>query len=445
MKFDPIVFNALKKEQADLAGAILPDLASKKEFNSVPVDGRVVDLNDYPSIKNKMRWDYSGDTYGFDILLPGLATRTDRNAIPYYHGMDFNPDDGYIYFVAMATVYRIHQDKIGMVSAEIIHESTVANNTSGEYYACKYIGQDLLLVSSGIKGTANILLQLFNVKTMTSTSTSIGFHLWFNLYKLGAVLFNNRIFMVQGQTTTDTYPTKTQRLKSCAIDLTGFTDHLVGLVGISVHVIGTKLFIAGYENSEAGDLVVYSSLNGTTFTKVGSLTANHHKAVAGLISALHPHMTIGNSIVFGLYRSVYEFNTVTNKFTLIYDASLFMQGDTYVRILGNLHIEQKLLLSFTSFGTEDLKTFRTSSVFAFDYKLTESNTLNFGKLRKLYRLAGYSHYGVLETTNGTIVKNNIATSLIHITRPRRKTLSNAKPFGNKQLEYRMITDVNGSN
>lgn len=447
MKFDPIVFNALKKEQADLAGVMLPDLRIKKHFNSVPADGRIIDMNDYPAIKNKMRWDYPGVVYGFELFVAGTSTIIDRNSIPYYHGMDFNPDDGYVYFVAMSSIYRIHQTRLGLQSHEIVHESTVTGNTTGEFYACKYLGRDLLLASTITKGSnSSTILHLRNLKTNTFTETTVNFLTWFHSFKLGAVLFNNRIFLTQLQVSSDVYPAKTQRLKSCALDLTGFTEHLVGLVGITTYVIGNKLFVAGYETSEVGNFVIYSSLDGTNFTKIGTLPANQHNATSWITTALPPAMAIGNSIIFGMFRTIYEFNTLTNKFNLIYDGSMFMQGDAiYIRLLGNIPSEKKILLSFSSMGTDDLKTYRSTTVFAMDYKLADDDTLMCGKIRKLYRVSGYSHYGVLETSNGIIVKTNVATTAIHITRPKRNKLNDSTRFGNKQLEHRIITGVDGSN
>ena len=106
MKFDPIVFNALKKEQNDLAGVIVQDLQDKILFNSQPIDNRVVDLHAIPAIKNKMRWDYPGATYKFNLYAPVSATLIDGDSISYYTGMDFNPDDGYNDLPIQAIRYR---------------------------------------------------------------------------------------------------------------------------------------------------------------------------------------------------------------------------------------------------------------------------------------------------------------------------------------------------
>ena len=446
MKFDPIVFNALKKEQNDLAGVIVQDLQDKIVFNSQPVDNRVVDLHAIPAIKNKMRWDYPGATYKFNLYAPGSATLIDGDSVAYYAGMDFNPDDGYIYFCAASSVYRVHQDRIGIASHELVHESTKVGNTAGDYFACRYLGQNLLMTAT-LPKTGSYMVQIINTVTNVATDITTNYQVWFSSFKLNAVLFKNKIFFTQLALASDVYPNKTQRIKSANIDLTGITDvaFFNTLVGGVLYVIDDVLYVSGYENSYTGNLVVYSSADGVNFTLIGTLLAKHHKAVLGSIESLHPHQVIGKSIVFSLYRGIYEFNTVTKKFSFIYDASPFMQGDTFVRLLGYLPADKKLLLAFTAHSTQSLKDFRVTTMFAINCKINSSdNTLSFGKIRKIYRIRGYSHYGVLQTSNGTIVKNNIATTTIHITRPKQLILSATLVPGNKQLEYRLITGIDGS-
>ena len=447
MSTDIILYNTLKKETRSLIGLFSSQLSSKQAFNTVPVCvGTVLNMDLMPILDQKQTWDFIGHP-----VTPVIPIRNSNNNSVDSHRFitaDYEPLSKYIYFGINDALVRVHESNISnMDQVELVAYLPLDGSTTLNAQSIKCISPTKIFITSQTYSSpSKAKWMVYDLTTNTFESSEQAYSAWMTSYLTATVtVFKDKVFIAGQHSETSRHAVVSYNISPFTqinVIASTITAGKIVLFNPMVTTVGEKIFLSGFTTeTSSATYDIYSSTDGTIFTREISIPTGMVEKAANTSNTPTSVLVIGKSIIFGFYSKLVEYNTITQQLSIIVDLNMFMYGNsTHVRILGYLHKEQKLLLTECSYSNDDLIANKFSDLQSLDCKVS-GDILLFGKHRQVYQTNKFSHGGIFQTSNGTIVKLNYGTRTLLITRPRRISVTpESVSHNNLQIEQRIIME-----